>query len=177
MKATDLPTLANRLGQLADYYGKVRPTNEALKVWLDVLAGETLDDVQSVLTDWPKSHRVPPTGDEVLKLCRTAVSDRIERQAESNKRNAGTFGEFRDAIGRSTAAEAEQARRDIKEWIEASKNRRLEPKGWARKLRDRELAGERLDRVQAEAWRAVLGVTETEADREARLEREAIQAE
>ncbi len=50
-----------------------------------------------------------------------------------------------------------------------------DPKAWARKLRDRELRGEQLGYMQAKLWRDVLG--EDEAALEARLEREAIQAE
>lgn len=177
MKATDLPTLAARLGQLADYYGKARPTAEALKVWLDVLAGESIDDVQAVLTDWPRHQRALPTGDEVLRQCRKTVSDRLEAQAAAHSaaaRDRWSPTSLRpDSQSPESIAAYRQFRSDYAEMLKSRKR----PKDWAHKLRAAEMRGERLERCQSEAWRAVLGEAETEAQREARLEREAIQTE
>lgn len=114
MKATELPVLSARLNELAEYYDKRAPGAAALRIWLDVLAECQLHDVQAVLTDWPKTHRVMPLADEVLKACRSKVSDRIEAHAETNKRTAGHIGEFLDNLARNNLSEqAKQAREEI----------------------------------------------------------------
>lgn len=51
------------------------------------------------------------------------------------------------------------------------------PKAWAWKLRERELAGERLSQIQRENWRAALRGEVTIADDEAQAERLAIMTE
>jgi hypothetical protein len=38
-----------------------------------------------------------------------------------------------------------------------------DPKAWARRLRDREIAGEKLSKFQRDAWRDAIGVYDTEA--------------
>lgn len=57
---------------------------------------------------------------------------------------------------------------------------RKDPKAWAKKLKAREEAGERLSPLQKGMWREALqfySPIETDSDREARLEREAIQGQ
>ena len=65
--------------------------------------------------------------------------------------------------------------------VELKQRPKPHPKAWAYQLRDREAAGENLPSVARENWRVALRenlpVSETEDEREARLEREAIQAE
>jgi hypothetical protein len=114
MKAQELPVLAQRLGELADYYDRRPPGTAALRVWHDALSECQLDDVLVVLSDWPKTHRQMPLADEVLRLCRSKLSERIEEQAARNKRTAGTIGEFLDNLKRNElTAEAKVAREQI----------------------------------------------------------------
>jgi hypothetical protein len=125
MKANELPRLAARLAELAEYYDKRAPGTAALRVWLDALTECHLDDALAVLTDWPKTHRQMPLADEVLRLCRGRLSDRIEAEAERNRRTAGTIGEFVSNLERNALSEeAKQARKEIAAML--AKGRSLE---------------------------------------------------
>lgn len=180
MRPTDLPELERRLTDLADALGGRAPSKAALRVWLDTLAECTMPDVSSVLTDWPKSHAKPPLPAEVLKACRDRLSDRIERQAAVDREAGKTFSVDRlKGDPNSPAYRAFQAA-----LAELKRKPKPGPKDWAWRLREKEIRGEFLYPVQRENWRAALrGMpgaempSESEADIEARLEREAIQAE
>ena len=101
MKTHDLSRLSSRLNELAEYYSAKFPSNAAMKVWLDALAEVSIDDVEFVLTDWPKSKPKFPMAAEVLTLARTRISDRLEKQAERHARE-----------GRERIAPPEQMRGD-----------------------------------------------------------------
>lgn len=184
MRSSDAPELQRRLSQLADALAGKAPSAAGLVVWLDALAECDASDVWAVLVDWPKSHAKMPLPAEVLKIARDVASARRERIAEGErkaadvaaKRLANTIdGSY---VGAKSAA-WQAAQRAI---AEIRKRPNPTGKAWAFALRDRENAGEFLYPVQRENWRAALRETartavETEDEREARLEREAIQAE
>lgn len=185
MRSSDAPELQRRLSQLADALAGKAPSAAGLVVWLDALAECDASDVWTVLVDWPKSHAKMPLPAEVLKAARDVSSARRERIAEGErkaadaaaKRLAQTIDGASWPGGKSAAWQAAQrAIADIR------KRPKPTGKAWAFALRDRENAGQFLDPVQRENWRAALRETartavETEDEREARLEREAIQAE
>lgn len=154
MKPQDLKVLKTRLDELAAYFDKREPTAAALKVWNDALEECQLDDVLCVLTDWPKSHRQMPLADEVLKLCRSLLSARVERQAEIDRNNAGTLAELVAGLRDNLSPQSAMARDEIRCWAQVKRN--LSPKAWARKLKERESAGEVLSDVQRLAWREAL---------------------
>lgn len=184
MRASDAPELQRRLSQLADALAGKAPSAAGLVVWLDALAECDASDVWSVLTDWPKSHAKMPLPAEVLKSARDVASARRERIAEGERKAADTAAKRLTqtldgaySAGKSSAWKAAQAA-----IAEIRKRPKPAGKSWAFALRDRENAGEFLYPVQRENWRAALRETakktvESEDEREARLEREAIQAE
>ena len=154
MRAQDVSTIGRRLAELADYYDKKPPGNSALRIWMDALEECGIDDVQAVLTDWPKAHRAMPLADEVLRACRLRMSDRVEQEAERNRRTQGSLRDLAEGLSRQSSAEAKQARAEIAEW--ARRRRDADPKGWARRLKAKEAAGEQLLPVQQAAWRKAL---------------------
>lgn len=171
MIAADLHRLQTRLEELAAYYGKPVPPAPALRIWLDVLAGASIDDVLFVLTDWPKTNRAPPLADQVLKLANDRRSDRLEEQSRKNARAPGF--EPNAIPARSEVAATELAK--IKSILQTPKPG---PKQWAHKLRKREEDGEPLTPIQQSAWRAAMRFYAPSAeDYEAAQERLAIKAE
>lgn len=154
MKAADLPTLSARLGELAEYYERRAPGKAALAVWKDVLAEASMDDILPVLTDWPKAHRAMPLADEVLKACRLLVSERVEAAAEENRRTQGSLRDMVVGLSHQSSEDAKEARAQIAEW--ARRQRNADPKGWAKRLKAREWAGDKLLPIQQAAWRVAL---------------------
>ena len=186
MRANDAPELQRRLLQLADALAGKAPSAAGLVVWLDALAECDASDVWAVLVDWPKSHAKMPLPAEVLKAARDVASARRERIAQAERdaeRKAAdslarNLSRFQPEGGRMTPAYLEFKRA----MAELKRRPKPHPKQWAYDLRDKESRGEFLYPVQRENWRAALRETsrtalETEDEREARLEREAIQSE
>lgn len=179
MQRSDLPMLEDRLQQLADALGGRAPSAAGLLVWLDALKEVHFDDVKAALSDWPKSNVRMPAPAEILKATREATSRLIEaRAAEFSKGNRAPVPAPKGDPN-SPAYLAFKAA-----MVELKKRPRPQGKDWAWKLREREISGEELLPVQRENWRSALrGVPgaevpdETESQREARLEREAIVAE
>lgn len=177
MKSHELPMLAARLTQLAEYYDKKPPGAAALKVWIEALEAVQIYDVNAVLADWPKTHRSMPLADEVLKLASGRLSDRIEAEAERNRQTTPAITDLAANLCRNLSPEGKRARGDLQRLLDVLKGKDRNPKAWAERLRQREENGDVLNHAQQSAWRLALRVKETEAEREARLEREAIQAE
>lgn len=168
MHKHELPELSQRLAQLADALQGKAPSPAGLLVWGDALSECARDDVLAVLSDWPKSHAKMPLPNEVLKLCRERVSARIEsRAAEYAKDNHKPWSP------QELRGSSEVARRELAKIRAILAKPKRGPKEWATRI----LAGEYPnagDYAYALA-RSVAGVKP--ADEEARLEREAIQAE
>lgn len=148
MRAEQLPQLAGRLTELAEYYGSKPPTKAALNVWADALEKAGLDDVLFVLTDWPKTRAKFPLASEVLTLVNDRVSKRIE---ESSKRDAA------ETIDKALARAASQRRGPESQRIfeeEMAKIRAItargkpHPRSWMDRLRAREADGEILNAGQ-----------------------------
>lgn len=179
MNASNLSDMEQRLTDIAEALGGRAPTKGALRVWHDTLRDQSYDDVVAVLADWARDHVKPPTPAEVARAVGGRVSDRIERtaalHARENRRTDLPAGDP-NSPGYRAFREAMQRLRH---------RQHHDPRDWARRLRDREAAGEHLSIVQSSAWRTALGVTavaaveraETDDEREARIEREAIEWE
>lgn len=139
MQKQELPELAQRLSQLADALGGKAPSPAGLLVWGDALSECRFDDVRSALTDWPKSHQKMPTPVEILKICRTILSERLE--AES-KRNA-TFAPTVDKLV-ETAQDTPNARAFKRMW-KAWKSRKVSsPREWCTNVLASDKADEEL---------------------------------
>lgn len=154
MKAVELSVLAGRLNELAEYYDRKPPSAAALKIWLDALSECWLDDVLRVLSDWPKTRRAMPLADEVLQACRKVVSDRIEAEGERNRKTQASLRDFSTAMAAQDCPQARVARQLLAEW--ARRQRNMDARAWAKRLRDREQDGLPLLQVQQVAWRAAL---------------------
>lgn len=178
MRPADLSELERRLGDLAEALGGRAPSKAALRVWLDTLAECDAGDVWPVLTEWPKSHGKPPLPAEALKAARELAAARRERVAAAD-RDAGKA--FSPAALRGDPRSP--AYQEFRAALAALKARsRPSGKAWAWRLRERELAGERLNEAQRQNWRAALrgdgaAAIDRGDDDEARREREAIMAE
>lgn len=81
MRREDLPTLAERLGQLAEAFERKSPTPGAMLVWLDALKEFPLHEVESMLVDMPKRLTKFPAPADVWKACNERRSERIENAA------------------------------------------------------------------------------------------------
>lgn len=156
MKAVDLPELDRRLSELADAFGTRPPSKGALNVWLDALKECQFDDVKSVLSDWPKSHAKAPLPAEVLKACRTMMSERIERQAEINRQTAPTIADLVEGLKRNLSPESKKAREEIAARLASANSKVKDHKAWAKKLKARDESGEQLLECQRNAWREAL---------------------
>lgn len=173
MQKYELPELSERLAQLADALGGRAPSPAGLMVWGDALTECGRDDVMAVLSDWPKSHAKMPLPAEVLRLCRERLSARVEGvAAQRAKSNRDPWSAT--SLPASTAA----ARQHMAEIRRILRQPKPDKKAWiARAL----AAGASQPYAYALALKAAGGPREqqheTEAEREARLEREAIQAD
>ena len=173
MQVIDLKALETRLNELSEALGGRPVSAGALKVWRDTLAECAFSDVLFVLTDWAKSHAKAPLPSEVLRLARDRRSQSIEDQA---KRDAVGAPEFAPEKFVANTDIAHRAMAEIRKILSVPKP---DPRIWASRLRDRKQAGEKLTWAQ-EYWLSEyvrLGHSFVGVDREAQLEREAIQAE
>src|SRR5574343_1112628 len=155
MKKADLVALEERLSELAEYYGRTRPSKGALRVWFDALQNESFDAVLAALTDWPKTHRQMPLADEVLQCVRRVAGQRLEDEAARNKETATGIGDMAEWLRAKESPAVAQIRAALRNWAMAQRIR--DPKEWARKLKERETAGEQLGHAQSWAWRRALG--------------------
>lgn len=153
MNKSELPELSQRLAQLADALGGRAPSPAGLMVWGDALQECRTDDVKIALSDWPKKNVKMPSPADILKVCRSETSRRLEDEAEQNRRAAPTLkGALRSAADGPT----ETGRAALREILSILKSPKPDPKDWARVLKVREESGETLDSHQSRMWREAL---------------------
>jgi hypothetical protein len=157
VKKADLTELANRLTELAEALQGKAPAGGGLKVWLDALTECDMNDVRAVLTDWPKNSSRMPAPNEVLKACRTVLSERLEKQAAENAKDARKpFDPAR--LRPSDPNDPEYL--NFRKWFRddyGKREPRADHKEWAKTLRVREECGEVMLPIQREKWRGALG--------------------
>jgi hypothetical protein len=165
MQKHELSELSQRLAQLADALGGRAPSPAGLLVWGDALAECGCDDVMAVLSDWPKAHAK-------MRLCRERLSARVEgaaaQRAKSNREPWSAT---------SLPASTEMARQHMAEIRRILRRPKPDRKAWIPRVL---AAGASESYAYALALKAAGGLQErheTESEREARLEREAIQAD
>ena len=170
MQKTDLPELQVRLEELADALGGRAVGAKGIMVWLDALREVRFDDVKAALTDWPKSHTKMPSPAEILKACRESSSARREADAAIRRAQERESSGIEGAIAGAKSPAGREALRAIRELLSDCKpglvagtvhhiggRPDMDMKGWARKLKAREEAGEQLDVQQRRMWREALG--------------------
>lgn len=161
------------LAELAAFYSRKEPSERAARVWARKLFPTPIGAVRAAIEDWMGTGRVMPVPEEIAVKARE-IHAREMREREQRHRAA-------DQGPQGPIDHAALAR--LREFLQGFRGSRLtDPLAWAHQLRKRELAGEKLGAAQRQNWRAALKVRsqapiETESEREARLEREAMQAE
>lgn len=187
MNAADIEGLDARLARLHRMCGRRAPSESEVKFWFDELAGFPADDVFDVLSRWERESDAehPPT----LKLVKRMVVVKFEahrRRREFESRAAWQPpGPNARAFARMWQALRERRAADPRAWCEAvlaDPRSAVADMEFARAALARMGDASRLPPVGAPAAFVAAGAVvmpraENEAEREARLEREAIQAE
>jgi len=161
-----IPWVTKIFDKLTLIYGKAFKARwEGLSIedvkadWAQELAGfaENPDAIAYALKHIPADR--PPTVLQFKELCRKAPPKTLA------------------AISYTSSGAGIDAAKSLTTIITGN---RADPKAWAKKLRAREEAGERLSPIQKGMWREALQIytpIETDSEREARVERESIQWE
>ncbi len=169
MTPHDIPTLRSRISECMEALSGKPPTEGAIKGWFVALRDLRIDHVVDALDSWLRTKSKLPTPVDIRAMVGSKVSERVEGIAVPEK----TLADLRPASPNSSAYR--EFKRRLAEILARAKPG---PREWARKLRAREMGGEKLLSWQSRAWREVLGVPlRTEAEREADEERAAIMAE
>ena len=118
---------------------------ELVSVWADTLASYELTDMKLALDSLRYSNpEWPPTAFEFANLCKEAMRGRVQ-----------TVPKLPSIRYREVAPEVLAA---IHELTKDPINRKRDPKDWARKILQREAAGERMPVYALSSAREVLGL-------------------
>lgn len=181
MKPVDAPELKRALERLASIWPR-KFTEDTFKVWFEILADFDIDYVRRGFEQWPRNNNHFPAPADMRKLM---DEERSRRLLMKDKRlQAVDAQQWRNNAGQTTL---------VKESLQKIKQIKTSPRppglAWAVRLQRLEQEGEKLNAMQSRLWREALGFhrsapavepeikPETEEQREARIEREAIQAE
>jgi hypothetical protein len=151
MRIEELPQVAARLNELAEFYRVKAETNAALKIWFDCLKPFTLATALNVLTDWPRMMGRYPTANLVVDLCGKRVSDDLEASSRANEPRIGVREALDNAGGTELAALWMPKIRALLGFPKSP------PKLWLWLLRERERREEKLSPSAMGAWREQLG--------------------
>ncbi|MEW6169352.1 MAG: hypothetical protein AB1651_16915 [Pseudomonadota bacterium] len=186
MSPADIAELDRRLSRLHRMCGRRAPSESEVKFWYDELAQYPSADVFDQLARWEREAETdhPPT----LKNVKRAVAAKHEAHRQARElRNATAW-----------APPGPHARAFARMWLALRERAAADPRAWCLGIlrdpaaghEDREFARQVVARLDARPRRVapapasfvaagsvVMPAQETEAEREARLEREAIQAE
>ncbi len=170
MTPSDIPTLRSRLAECMEAMSGKPPTEAAVKGWFVALRDLRMDQVVDALDSWLRTKSKMPAPADIRAVIGVRVSEKIESQASAP---SPTLADLRPSSPNSPAYRA--FRRHLAEILSRQKPG---PRDWARKLRAREMGGEKLLLCQSRAWREVLGSpARTDAEIEADEERAAIMAD
>ena len=171
MNQIDIPTLSARLNEMADALGCKPVSDIGVKAWLMALRDFAIEAVVDALDAWLRTKAKMPTPAEIRSICVARLSDRIESKSAVDK------AEFASAA-RAIIASPSTRRLHLDRIAAMLCGPPSDPRDWARSLREREKRGENLQVCQRKAWRiALVNSIPDESEREARLEREGMQAE
>lgn len=175
LRPEDAPALRREIEALASIWPR-RINQTAIELWFQILSDYPIEVVRWAFEQWPRNHDHFPAPSDMRRL----VGDEHARRAfmrEKRLESADACTWRRNAAQTAAGAAA----------LDEIKRIKSTPKppglAWAHRLREREERGEQLTGTQASLWRQALRVfgpstaPETDDEREARLEREAIQEE
>jgi len=150
MQKNDLPRLTKRLEQLAEVYGGKAPSAQGVLVWMDALGEVSIDDVEWCLTEWPKTASRTPNPADVLKACRTRVSDRLEAQGKREAALAPTLETIR-----ANSADSPNARAFWRMFGAMQKGKVTGPKDWCARVLADDRAGSELQSFADQTMRLI----------------------
>lgn len=174
MIRADIPTLVDRLNDLADHY-RVRPPGErSLTIWYDGLRTFPIETVADVLLNWPRHGRSMPTLADCYPRCEAIRRAQAQQRESSSQplRGDPPSEAARLAIKAELAALRELFARGPRD-----------PHEWIRRGLARIAAGARLPEAVRDAIltaaesRGITAAPLSDAEREAQEERLAIMAE
>ena len=140
MNQSDLPTLRDRLAELADAVGSRPPGDAGVKAWLMALRDFPMPDVTDAMDQWIRTKSKMAAPADIRLILANRLSDRIERQAVADK---AAFAEGAQRI----LASREVARfhlDKIRGILARSREKGHSPDDWWHKLIERWRAGEQL---------------------------------
>ena len=88
MREADVKSLGDRLGELAEVYGKQSPSAAAVKLWFAALKPFALADVLGELDDWAGGNARMPVPGDIRRRLDERRADALERQAKSQARES-----------------------------------------------------------------------------------------
>jgi hypothetical protein len=144
MAITKFDSYANEVQKENEEYNRLLCTANGCPMEWTIDAGKRLCSFHA----WSDPHKWPRITDEL-----------ITKQALGN---LPTFQKVQDAVKKPdfnaktlTIAEKQAILLELKKVVQGFATR--DPKEWARRLKAKELAGERLNKIQRDAWRDALG--------------------
>lgn len=181
MKPAEAPELKRELEKLASVWPR-KLTDDTYTVWFEVLAEFDLEYVRWAFSQWRRNNNYFPAPADMRKLIE---EERSRRLLMKDKRlQAVDAQQWRNNAGQTTLV-----KESLQKIKEIKTSRRPPGLAWAVRLQRMEQSGVELTAAQSRLWREALGFhrsapvvepeakRETEEQREARIEREAIQAE
>jgi hypothetical protein len=178
MNGSDIPTLRERIAELAEALGSKAPGEAGLRAWLAALKDFPMPEVVDAFDHWLRTKPKMPAPSDIRLILAGRLSDRIERQAAADK------GDFVQGSKRILTAAQKAIGQEHLAKIRAilSNQGTHDPDDWWHRLIERQRAGEELAYMQLVnsrlAWeKAGRPPDWTPPDIEAKLERAAIQAE
>lgn len=178
MNPTDTKTLQERLKEMADGLGSKAIGDAGIKAWYIALKDFSIEEIVDALDTWLRTKPKMPAPADVRSILAGRLSDRIERQAVAD-REAFAAGAKRIV----SDASKQIARANLgRIGMLLHSMRPEDPDEWWHRIIGRWRLGEPLEYAQTVnaklAWeRAGRPAEWIPPDEEARLEREAIQAE
>ena len=172
----DAPAVKRHLDSLSSIFGRKAPNEVAVTAWFQHLREYPIEVITWAMDRWPADHDYFPTIAQMRKL----VGDEHARRCSARDRRLESV----DASQwRQNASQTAIGREALQRISQIKATRKPPAMTWALRLRKAEECGAVLSLLQRRLWREALGVKseppppETDDDREARLEREAIQTE
>jgi|SRR5271169_591265 len=85
MRESDVPTLRDRLTELAEALNGKPPTKAALTLWVTVLKEHPIERICDAISQWAREQTRFPAPAQIAKICAARLSDRIESDSAKDK--------------------------------------------------------------------------------------------
>lgn len=130
MQTTETAMLAERLSAMAEAFGAKPPTAAAVEVWFETLQEFSFFDVSGLLIGWPKRASKMPAPADIWKILNEQRTDKIESEAENQKRREKS----EIAQGFRHSPELAAKLKSLVSDMKAQDRMQRDPKDWARKI-------------------------------------------